>query len=455
MALSYGFSHKPKIVQKIKTKNRNIITKLPVPESIPFLSKMYALESKSMHGQLPVIWNKAKNFNVFDKWGNKWIDFTSTIFVANAGHGNSKIVNGVLDLLNKPLIHTYNYANEPRINYLEYLIKNTPKQFEKAYLVSAGTESTEAVMKFIRLFGEKKNRGKGIITIEGSYHGRTLGAEMAGGKKDHENWITAKDKQLYKMGYPEHHMSKKDGKDFFYFQIKKVLDKHKIDVNHLSGFFFETYQGWSARFLPLGFVQEAKRFCKENNLLLAFDEMQSGFGRTGKLFGYMHYDVEPDLICCGKGASSGFPLAFVIGKKYIMDLPPVGSMSSTNSANPICCQAGYFNFKEINDKDLIKRSYELGIYFHHLLSNLKVKHNNVLKFVEGKGLVASLIFYDDKRKPLTKLCDQIAMECFYRGLLVVHTGRESIKLAPPLTISKDALKEGVNVIKDVLRKFDG
>ena len=156
MALSYGFSHKPKIVQKIKTKNRNIITKLPVPESIPFLSKMYALESKSMHGQLPVIWNKAKNFNIFDKWGNKWIDFTSTIFVANAGHGNSKIVNGVLDLLNKPLIHTYNYANEPRINYLEYLIKNTPKQFEKAYLVSAGTESTEAVMKFIRLFGEKK-----------------------------------------------------------------------------------------------------------------------------------------------------------------------------------------------------------------------------------------------------------------------------------------------------------
>ena len=180
MASSDGFSHSPEIVEKINTTYRQIKTKLPVPESIPILNKMYSWESRSMHGQLPLIWDKAENYSVYDRWGNKWIDFTSTIFVANAGHGNKHITNTLKKLLSKPLFHTYNYANEYRIKYLEYLIKHTPKNFEKAYLISAGTESTEAVMKFMRLNGIQNNKGRGIITLSGSYHGRTLGAEMAG-----------------------------------------------------------------------------------------------------------------------------------------------------------------------------------------------------------------------------------------------------------------------------------
>ena len=119
MASSDGFSHTPEIVEQINSKNRQIKTKLPVPESIPMLKKMYSLESRSMHGQLPLIWDKAKNFNVYDKWGNKWIDFTSTIFVANAGHGNKHITKTVKKTLLKPLFHTYNYANELRINYFK------------------------------------------------------------------------------------------------------------------------------------------------------------------------------------------------------------------------------------------------------------------------------------------------------------------------------------------------
>ncbi len=451
MASSDGFSHSPEEVEKITTSNRRIVTQIPVPESVPILKKMYGLESRSMHGQLPLIWNKAKNYNVYDKWGNKWIDFTSTIFVANAGHSNKHITKTVKKTLLKPLLHTYNYANEYRINYLEYLIKHTPDNFEKAYLISAGTESTEAVMKFMRLHGLKNNKGRGIITLTGSYHGRTLGAEMAGGNKNFDSWISADDTDLFKFEYPDPDLiNEENGAQYFKDQINK-LNKQKTDfISNLSGILFETYQGWSARFLPTTYVKAAEQFCKDHKILLAFDEMQAGFGRTGPLFGYMHYDVIPDLICCGKGASSGFPLSLVLGKAEVMDLPNVGSMSSTNSGNPISCAAGLANFQEIHSKNLLDKATHLGFHFHKKLNSLQNKYGEIIKHVDGKGMVASLIFLNDKNEKLSLLCDQIAFKCFQRGLLVVHTGRESIKLAPPLTISKSALNEGINVIDEVL-----
>ena len=151
-----GFSHSPIEVDKISTNFRTIKTAIPVPESIPIIEQMYKLESRAMHGQLPLIWDKADGFQVYDKWGNKWLDFTSTIFVANAGHSNEKIVKALKKTLDKPLMHTYTYASKERVNYLNYLIENTPSQFEKAFLLSAGTEATEAALKLMRLNGKKQ-----------------------------------------------------------------------------------------------------------------------------------------------------------------------------------------------------------------------------------------------------------------------------------------------------------
>ena len=127
------FSTKPVAVDRILTKYRKIATSLPVPDSIPLLERMYSLESRSMHGQLPIIWDRAEDFQVYDPYGNIWIDFTSTIFVSNAGHSNKRITEALKKQLEKPLLHTYNYANLERIKYLDYLIENTPKQFEKAF----------------------------------------------------------------------------------------------------------------------------------------------------------------------------------------------------------------------------------------------------------------------------------------------------------------------------------
>jgi 4-aminobutyrate aminotransferase-like enzyme len=171
--------------------------------------------------------------------------------------------------------------------------------------------------------------------------------------------------------------------------------------------------------------------------------MQAGFGRTGELFGYMNYDVEPDLLACGKGASSSLPLAVVLGSKEIMDLPGIGSMSSTHSANPLVCAAGLANMKALIEDGLIVNSKKLGVLFHERLDLLQKKFHNYISSIQGIGLLAAVIFTDTNNNPLSQLCDLISEKCLQTGLLVVHTGRESIKLAPPLVINEEQLLEGI------------
>jgi 4-aminobutyrate aminotransferase / (S)-3-amino-2-methylpropionate transaminase / 5-aminovalerate transaminase len=423
---------------------------IPVPESLPLLKKMYSYESRSMHGQLPIIWDHAENFQVYDPYGNVWIDFTSTIFVANAGHSNKRITEALKKQLTKPLLHTYTYASQERINYLEYLIENTPKQFEKAFLLSTGTEATEAVLKLMRLNGQKNSKRKGgVVCFDGAFHGRTLGAQMMTGSASTREWIGFEDPSMHHLPFPYPWVEGiSDPEQFFEDSISQLIKEKEIDPDtDLCGFVLESFQGWGAVFYPVQFVQALVAFAHKHNILVAFDEMQAGFGRTGKLFGYMHYDVEPDLLCLGKGASSGLPLSVVLGSKEVMDLPDMGSMSSTHSANPLCCVAGHENLKAMLEDGLVENSQKLGELFHQSLNQIKNNHSDVLKYVFGTGLLAALVFIDRDGKSLSDLCDKISEKAMQRGLLVVHTGRESIKLAPPLSILEDALLEGVQVLE--------
>ena len=448
-----GFTHTPIKVESVSSKYRNIQTLLPVPESIPLLNRMYQVEAQAMHGQYPMIWNRASDFQVYDNWGNVWIDFTSTIFVTNAGHGNKRILDELQKVIDKPLLHTYTYASNERIQYLDYLIANTPPQFEKAFLLSAGTEATDAALKLMRLHGLKTGkRNGGVICFNGSYHGRTLGAQLMTGNENAREWVGYQDENIHHLDFP-YPWDVDNPKDFFLTSIKELLIEKKLDSGRdICGFMLETFQGWGSIFYPKEFVKELFKFAKANDILVAFDEMQAGFGRTGKLFGYEHYDVEPDILCCGKGASSGLPLSIVLGSKKIMDLPAIGSMSSTHSANPMVCVAGHQNLIAMLEDGLIDASVKLGTLFHQELNSLKLKFPGHLKYVMGKGLVAALIFVDNEGIALTDLCDAISEKAFQKGLLVVHTGRESIKLAPPLSITEEALLEGISVLEDCIRE---
>lgn len=446
---SYSFFRKPQTVDDVRTEHRIIKTPIPCPGTEAIISELELYESRSMQGQMPIVWDKAENFSIYDKYGNKWIDFTSTIFVSNVGHSNHNVLNAVKGVLNKPLLHTYAYINEERVQYLQKLVKFAGSPFEKAFLLSSGTESTEAALKLMRMHGQKIGKHRqGIICIEGNWHGRTMGSQMMSSNLAQKEWIGYNDPNIYHIPFPyPWALNDLNGKEFLENGLNKLQQSGVNFKTDICGFMLETFQGWGAVFYPKDFVQAIEETCKNNNILLTFDEMQSGFGRTGKKFGYEHYEVQADLICCGKGMASGFPLSAVIGSQRVMDLPDVGNMSSTHSANPIGCAAGMATIEEIERLDLVRQTERKEKILFNRLNEMKSKYLDRISWVLGKGLIAAVLFkLPGKQEADCMFPSLVAERAMQKGLLVVHTGRESIKIGPPLTITDDALLEGINTL---------
>jgi 4-aminobutyrate aminotransferase-like enzyme len=453
----FAFNKEPQNVPKVHTQFRRIQTPIPAPGTKEIFDALNEYESRSMHGQIPIVWDKAEDFSVWDHAGNRWIDFTSTIFVANAGHANPHIRAALLDIVEKDLLHSYTYATKIRAKYLEKLIKATPKQFEKAFLLSAGTEATECAVKLMHMDGQKKGRKRNVVvSFEGSMHGRTLAAVMMGGSPASRAWVGMEYSNFSRLNLPyfwELEEQGVSGEERFAQDIETLKSRGIDPTQDVCGFILESYVGWGAIFFPKDYVQAMSRFCKEHSILLTFDEIQAGFGRTGKLFAYEHYEVEPDLICCGKGMSSSLPLSGVLGSAEVMDLPDVGSMSSTHSANPLVCAAGLANLEFIEETNLVAQAERKGKLLHQALNRLKDRHPDRIKRVIGKGMVAAVIVVDPKTgAPDADTCNAVAEIAMQKGLILVHTGRESIKMGPPLTIPDEALLEGVDVLGEAFEQ---
>jgi 4-aminobutyrate aminotransferase-like enzyme len=181
--------------------------------------------------------------------------------------------------------------------------------------------------------------------------------------------------------------------------------------------------------------------------------MQSGFGRTGYKFLYEYYNLNPDIMCCGKAMGSGFPLSGVISNSKIMNIPKIGDMSSTHSANPIVCSAGLATLEEIKSKKLIIRSKKLGKLLEKELYKIKELFTELISIVNCKGLIAAIIFRNYKNKTGTELANLLTIECYKQGLLLVNTGRESVKLGPPLVITKSSLLKATQIIHNSIKKI--
>ena len=453
----YDFSRKPQKVMPVLTDFRRIQTAIPAPGTEKVLNALDKFESRSMHGQLPLVWDKAEDFNVFDSAGNKWIDFTSTIFVANVGHSNPHVSNAISATLSKSIYSCYAYGNEIRAQYLKKLIEFAGQPFEKSFLLSAGTEATEAALKLIRMYGQKQNkRRRGIICIEGNWHGRTLGAQMMSSNLAQRDWIGYQDGDIHHIPFPyPWALNGYSPESFLEAGLGKLIASG-IDLSRdICGFMLETFQGWGAVFYPPEFVKAIEMICRKNNILLAFDEMQAGFGRTGAAFGFQHYGVTPDLIACGKGMGGGVSLSGVLGRAEIMDLPDIGNMSSTHSANPMVCAAGMAVIQEIESRNLIDEAARKGEILFNALHELQALYPNRIERILGKGLIAAVLFrHPETGTPDPQFTSRVAELCMQKGLLVVHTGRESIKIGPPLTILDSALLEGVSVLGEAISEID-
>ena len=449
----HKFSRSPQQVPFVSTEHRTIRTAIPAPGTEQVLASLDRYESRSMHGQFPLIWERAVDASVFDIAGNRWIDFTSTIFVANVGHSNARVSAAIQAMMDVPIYSCYAYPNRKRAEYLQRLVEFAGKPYEKAFLLSAGTEATEAALKLIRMYGQKiGKRRRGIVCIEGNWHGRTMGAQMMSSNLAQRDWIGFQDVDIHHIPFPYPWALNGASPEAFLDAGLERLASSGIDLeNDVCGFMLETFQGWGAVFYPKEFVQAIEKVCGKHRILLAFDEMQAGFGRTGRRFGFQHYEVTPDLIACGKGMGGGVPLSGVLGRSEVMDLPDTGNMSSTHSANPLVCAAGLAVIEELEQRNLVREAARKGELLFKGLTGLQQRFPDRISDLLGKGLIAAVLF----RSPDTGVADsaftsRVAERCMQKGLLVVHTGRESIKIGPPLTISDQALLEGIDVLGEAI-----
>src|SRR6267378_3828379 len=442
------FSTTPRDVPLVETKHRRIISKLPHPDSLPVLEKLRQFEPQSMRGQPPLVWDRAEDIYVYDKYGNKWLDWSSGVLVTNCGHSAPEVRHAIIDQVNSGLLHNYVFPSEERALLAEYLVGLAPKGLDKVFLLTTGSEATECAIKLARSHGIHKGGLKkiGIIGAERGFHGRTLGAQQAGGIPGQKGWIVNEDPAIVQVPFPDGYWTEDTSFELF----RATLEKKGLRPEQVAGVMFETYQGVGPDFAPVEYIRQLAAWCKANGALLIFDEVQSGFGRTGKFWAFEHYGVTPDLICCGKGISSSLPLSAVIGRAEIMDQFPPGSMTSTHTGNPVCCAAALANLKKIIAENLTGNADRLGKILDAGLQKIRESHPDVIGHHTVRGLVAGLqITKPGKKEPNHDLAHAIVERCFDKGLLFfcpVGAWGQTVKIAPPLTITEDALREGLEVL---------
>lgn len=444
------FSITPRDVPRVETKHRRIVTPLPHPDSLATLERLRRFEPQSMRGQPPLVWERAEDIFVYDKYGNRWLDWSSGVLVTNAGHGAPEIREAIVAQVNSGLLHNYVFPSEERALLVEYLASLAPEPLKKVFLLTTGSEATECAIKLARSHGIKVGgRNKiGIVGYERGFHGRTLGSQQAGGMAGQKSWIVNEDPAILNAPFPDGYWQVNTSFD----TLLETIARSGMKPENIAGVMMETYQGVGPDFAPADYVRQLAAWCKANDVVLIFDEVQAGFGRTGKFWGFEHYGVTPDLICCGKGISSSLPLSAVIGRAEIMDQFPPGSMTSTHTGNPVCCAAALANLKKVVRERLAENAAALGPVLLAGLEKIRSRHPEVIGHVSARGLVAGMqTVKPGTREPWHDLAHHIVERCFHKGLLMfcpVGAWGQTVKIAPPLTISGDALEEGLAVLRE-------
>jgi len=440
-------------VAKVATKYRTIKTKIPVPESLPIFESLGQSEPRSMMGQPPIVWDKAEGFTVSDPWGNRWIDWSSGVLITNAGHGREEIRAALRKVIDQELLASYVFVHERRARLAQMLRELSPDpQKYRVFLMSTGSEATENCIKLSKTYGLQKYgpHKKYFVSFNYAFHGRTMGAQLAGGVERQKQWMVDRDASFVQVPFPDGYKNVDTSFDLF---LNTLRDKG-VPAGRIAGLMTETYQGGGPDFLPVDYAQKLEAFCHAHDIVMCYDEVQAGFGRTGKMFGYEHYGVRPDLIACGKGISSSLPISAVIGREDIMELYPPGSMTSTHSGSPLPVAAAIANLEIIQKEHLVERAARLGEILIPELHRIRLKHPQVLGCVQGKGLVAGIqVVKPGTKTPDPDMALKINLACFQKGLLMfapVGAAGECIKIAPPLTITEDALREAIQVLEEAV-----
>jgi 4-aminobutyrate aminotransferase / (S)-3-amino-2-methylpropionate transaminase / 5-aminovalerate transaminase len=444
------FPLRPEPVPPIETRYRRIRTAIPVPESIPLLEKLRELEPRSMGGQPPIVWHHGQGATISDRYGNTWLDFSSGVLVTAVGHARPEVVEAIRAMAGQGLYHSYCFPTEVRLQLIEELSSWLPAPLKRVFLLTTGSEATECCIKIARTYGLKVGGAakKIMVTFDNGFHGRTMGAQLAGGAAALKNWL-GENPDFVQVPYPDGFRQK----DTRFAVFEKTLAAKGISPEQVCGVMSETYQGCNATLMPAAYAQALRKWCDAYKALMILDEVQAGFGRTGAPFGFSHLGIVPDLAACGKGISGGMPLSAVIGTEELMNMYGPGEMTSTHSANTICCAAALANLQVIRKEKLIDNVVALAPMLAEGVRRITAAARGKIGHCDSTGLVGCMQF--TKAGTTTPDPDnawQMVLRAVQRGVMLfapVGVGGCAIKINPPLVINAEALHEGLDVLEKI------
>ena len=363
---------------------------------------------------------RGKGALVWDINGNEYIDCTGSYGVAVVGHCHPKVVAAVQKQAEKLIACHASFYNDSRSVLLEKLVQLAPEGLDKVFLSNSGTESVECALKLARKYSNKTE----IIAMIGAFHGKTMGALSATWKKKYRDPFLPLVPGF--KHFPPNNLDK----------IKEAI------TDKTAAVLVEPIRGEGGVLVPSDdFLPGLREICDENNVLLIFDEVQTGFGRTGKVFACEHWNVTPDIMCLAKSIAGGLPMGATFAREEVMNSFQRGEHSSTFSGNPLVCAAASAAIDVLVEEKLPERAATNGNYFKDKLNALAERHN-IVREVRGLGLMLGLETRFDVYN--------ILVGCMNRGVLVLDAGRNVVRFLPPLVIETEQIDKVINALDEVM-----
>ncbi len=417
----------------------HICTELPGPNARKQLERDEAFVSPSYTRAYPLVVDCGSGAVIRDVDGNLFLDFTAGIAVCTTGHCHPEVVAAIRDQAGK-LIHMSgtDFYYTPQIDLAEVLAGLAPGESpKKVFFCNSGAEAVEAGLKLSRHHSHR-NR---VVAFYGAFHGRTYGAmSLSASKLQHRRSFSPLVPDIHHVPYPR---NVSEG-------VKEieVLFQRTAPPDEVAAIFIEPVQGEGGYYpAPLQFLRDLRALCDRHGILLVVDEVQSGMGRTGKMFAIEHAGIEPDIICLAKGVASGLPLGAIIAKSAIMDWPP-GSHASTFGGNPVACRAALTTI-ELLQREYMANAEARGQQLRHGLGELLEAHD-CLAHVRGLGLMTAVDVLNERGDYDPKSRDAIIQTAFERGLLLLGCGESALRFCPPLCVTEEQVETCLRLLGEVV-----
>ena len=376
----------------------------------------------NVYAKKPVVITRGKGAIVWDINGKEYIDCAGSYGVCIVGHCHPKIVEAVKKQAEKLISCHSSLYNDARSEFLQKIIKITPKGLNKVFLANSGAEAVESAIKLARKFSGKPE----IIAMMGAFHGKTMGALSATWDKKY--------REPFLPLVPEFKHVPSDNLE----RVREAVTEKTAAI------IAEPIRGESGIRVPSDdFLPGLREICDEKGVLLILDEVQTGFGRTGKIFACEHWNIVPDILCVAKSVAGGLPLGVTIAKEDVMSSLKLGEHTTTFGGNPLVCAAACAAIDILIEEKLVERAATLGAYFKEKLVDLQVKHK-VVREVRGLGLMLGMELRFDVLNIILKAMD--------KSVLILDAGRNVLRFLPPLVIEKEQIDKVVAILDTILEE---